>query len=101
VHISGSTLPGYTIEGKSYPPQHLKGVDIPARDIPGQTIPPTCIDAPAAFKPSNTSILNEGYEALDPSYSSKLTQKYWEAGGAATETPDPTAAGFGELNAAG
>jgi hypothetical protein len=101
VHIPGSTLPAFTINGRTYPAKHLKAVDIPAKVIPAQTIPGKCIDASNAFAPIKTTVRDRNYEALDPRYSPELTGRYWEAGGTATETPDSTAPGFGEDNAAG
>jgi hypothetical protein len=40
-----------------------------------------------------------GYDGLDGSYSQALTDRYWDD--LRATAPDPTAPGFGEVNAAG
>jgi hypothetical protein len=55
---------------------------------------------PREFALPNTTIRVANYAAIDPGYSEALTHHYW-ASAPASATPDPTAPGFGELNAAG
>ena len=70
-------------------------------DIPASTIPGSCIDVPSDFALSSTTIRTDGYDALDPDYSARLTTNYWDDIGVANLAPDPTATGFGQYNAAG
>jgi hypothetical protein len=76
-------------------------VDIPASDIPASTIPATCFDVANDFALRDTTIRTGGYERIDPLYSMARTTGYWNQLGSTNLTPDPTAAGFGQYNAAG
>jgi hypothetical protein len=94
VHLPAVTLPA--VPSLGIPAQH-----VPGQTIPGQRIPGTCLDAPQAFEPQETTVTApEAYSALDSDYSPQLTSRYWSSAPDAG-TPDPTAPGFGELNAAG
>jgi hypothetical protein len=42
-----------------------------------------------------------GYAAIDPGFSSSLSQRYWASAGPDVSVPDSTAPGFGSDNAAG
>jgi hypothetical protein len=99
--LPGQTLPGFVLGGHRYPSQRIAPVDIPSQVIPGQSIPGGCLDVPAAFTPSHTTVRVSGYPKIDPSFSAPLSQQYWNAAGSGSEIPNPTAPGFGELNAAG
>lgn len=59
------------------------------------------MNVPAAFSLPQTTVRVANYGALDPSYSPTLTQRYWSSDIQSISTPDPSAPGFGELNAAG
>jgi hypothetical protein len=100
VHLPATTLPATTFNGHRYPAQRIPAVDIPAQTIPAQTIERTCIRS-SEFAPIHTTVKVDGYKELDPSYSARLTSDYWADTGSASEMPNPTASGFGELNAAG
>lgn len=100
VHIPAQRISGFTLNGHKYPAQKLPAVDLPAQTIPGETVPRHCETAPASFSLHSTTIRTSGYESIDPLYSDEASEEYWnEAPDVAT--PDPTAAGFGEFNAAG
>jgi hypothetical protein len=106
VDLPAVTLPATDVGGQRLPAQHIAAQHIPAQRIGGQHIAAQhiaggCLTAPAAFTPTKTSVLEDGYDHLDPRYSSKLTTSYWSRAGDATSYPDPNAAGFGDYNAAG
>jgi len=106
--IPGMTIPATTINGvyypaqhypaQHYPAQHYPAVDYPAQTIPGTTIPRTCFDSGSYLAPSETTVRVSGYGALDPGFSSSLSDGYWRSAGS---VPDFTAPGFGGVNAAG
>ena len=56
---------------------------------------------PRSFALQNTTVRTTGYAATDQSYSPSLTEQYWNSDPRGTSTPDPTAPGFGDFNAAG
>jgi hypothetical protein len=99
VDIAPVTLPAFTLNGRRYPARRLPGRHIPGRTIPGRTLKGDCFTAPASFAPSRTTVRVSGYDRLDPDFSDQLSSRYWADSD--VSTPDPTAAGFGELNAAG
>jgi hypothetical protein len=103
VDLPATTLPAVTINGHRYPARRIPARRIPARHIPGRTIPGRtikgrCYAVPTSFTPSRTTVRVSGYEGLDKNYSSDLTKTFWRN---VPRAPDPTARGFGELNAAG
>jgi hypothetical protein len=100
-HIAGQTIPGTTINGQTLPTVQLAPVDLPPVTLPATTIPGGCFSVPAAFAIGNTSVRISNYNAIDPNYSSTLTQRYWSADPQGTSTPDPNAPGFGQFNGAG
>jgi hypothetical protein len=100
VHLPAVHLPAVTVGGERIPAQTIPAQTIPAQTIPAQTLPGGCFDAPKSFAIGNTTVRTSNYAALDPGYSPALSTKYWDST-PDVSVPDPTAAGFGELNAAG
>lgn len=101
MHIPAQTVPGITIGSTRYPATQLPATKLPPVDLPPTTLAGGCIDVPAAFALPNTTVRVANYAALDPNYSPTLTHQYWNSDLQSISTPDPTAAGFGEFNAAG
>jgi hypothetical protein len=106
VDLPAVTLPATDISDHHIPAQHIAAQYIAAQHIAGQHISAQhvaggCLAVPAVFAPTKTSVLEDGYDHLDARYSSKLSTSYWSRAGSATSYPDPTAAGFGQYNAAG
>lgn len=99
--IPASTIPGTTINGVKMAPVHLPATHLPAINLPPVNLPGSCIEVPRAFALAKTTVRVSGYGALDPKFSSKLSESYWTAAGPDVSIPDPTAPGFGEDNAAG
>jgi hypothetical protein len=100
VDLPATTLPAFTFNGHRYPARYLPGQHIPGSIIPATTIPGGCFDAPASFAPAATTVRVTGYDRLDRDFSGPLSDRYWGAN-SEVSAPDPTAAGFGDLNAAG
>jgi hypothetical protein len=100
--IPATTLPAFDLGGTHYPAQHLPAEHISGTRIPAQHIGRTCLDAPAAFAlPKTTLLSTNGYRSIDDNYSPQLTARYWDSIGTSVDIPDPSAAGFGETDAAG
>jgi hypothetical protein len=99
VDIPATTIPATTINGRRYPARNIPARHIEGRTIRARTIKAHCYAAPPSFAPSNTTVRVSGYDSLDDEFSQKLSEDYWADTG--STAPDPTAAGFGELNAAG
>jgi len=99
--IPASTIPGATINGVKMAPVHLPATHIPGVNLPAVNLPGSCFVVPRAFALAETTIRVSGYGALDPKFSSKLSDNYWAEAGTDVSIPDPTAPGFGEDNAAG
>jgi hypothetical protein len=100
VHLPAVHLPAVTVGDQHIPAQTIPAQTIPAQTIPAQTIPGGCYEAPKSFAIKNTTVRTSNYANLDPGYSGTLSTKYWNST-PGVSVPDPTAAGFGELNAAG
>jgi hypothetical protein len=107
----GGTLPGGCI-GKScyppvkypsvkYPPVHVPAVDVPAQTIPAQHVARTCFSADDGLKPSQTTVRLRHYGRIDHLFDPRQSGDYWRSAGQTSYLPDPTAPGFGDLNAAG
>ena len=99
--IPASTIPGATINGVKMAPVHLPATHLPAVNLPPVNLPGSCLEVPRAFALAKTRVRVSGYGAIDPKFSSKLSDSYWTAAGTDVSIPDPTAPGFGEDNAAG
>jgi hypothetical protein len=100
VRLPAVHLPAVTVGDQHIPTQTIPAQTIPAQTIPAQTIPGGCYDAPKSFAIGNTTVRTSNYAAVDPGYSGTLSTKYWDST-PDVSVPDPTAAGFGELNDAG
>jgi hypothetical protein len=100
-HIPAQTIPATTVGGQTLPATHLPATTLPPVDLPETTLPGGCLEVPKAFALASTTVRVSDYAALDPGYSQPLTARYWAAAPSATSTPDPTAPGFGQFNAAG
>ena len=100
VHLPAVRLPAVTVGDLHIPARTIAARTLPAQTIPGSTLPRRCFNVPKAFALANTTVRTSNYDALDPGYSPTLTSEYWDAA-SDVSVPDPTAAGFGELNAAG
>jgi hypothetical protein len=119
VDIPAVDIPAITVPGnppQHYPAQHYPAQHYPAQDYPAQHysaqhysavrtnarhLARTCIDAPAVFSPVRTAVRVSHYAVIDPQFASTLTARYWSLAGSSVSSPDPTAAGFGQVNAAG
>lgn len=102
VRLPAVTIPAYTsYDGRRVPARTVRARTIPGRTIPGRTIPERCFDVPLAFAPEHTTVLDDGYEGLDADFSPTLSRGYWRRIGRSSVTPDYTARGFAEYNAAG
>lgn len=107
VTIPATTLPAVTIPavdigGTHYPAQSYPAHHYPALNYPAQHYSGACFDAPKSFAPDQTSVLPaDAYRAVDPTYSTELSGRYWSSAGDSVNYPDPTAPGFGQFNAAG
>jgi hypothetical protein len=99
--IPASTIPAFTINGQHYPARHLPAVHLKGVHLPGRHLAGGCLQAPAAFAPQRTTVLEDGYSRIDSDYSPTLTSRYWSSTGDASSYPDTTAPGFGQYNAAG
>ena len=100
--IPATTLPAFDLGGTHYPAQHLPAEHISGTRIPGQHLGRTCLEAPAAFAlPKTTLLPTDDYRSIDDDYSPQLTAQYRDSAGPSVDIPDPSAAGFGETNAAG
>ncbi len=105
--------PDVVIPPTTIPAIEVGGTYLPAQTLPGQTIPGTCFDSAAAayLPPVDTTVLADGYAAIDPDFSPELSEAYWDSvpvapatsssGYSGSYVPDFTAPGFGELNEAG
>ena len=100
VHLPAVRLPAVTVGDVHIPARTIAARTLPAQTIPGRTLAGRCLDVPKAFALANTTVRTSNYDALDHGYSPTLTSEYWDAA-PDVSVPDPTAAGFGELNAAG
>lgn len=81
---------GRTPEPRASPPRRSRAETIPGRRF----------RVPQSFAMERTSVRTSSYAALDPGYSRTLSTKCSDST-PDVSIPDPTAAGFGELNAAG
>jgi hypothetical protein len=100
VHLPAVRLPAVTVGDLHIAARTIAAQTLPAQTIPGSTLPGRCFNVPKAFALANTTVRTSNYDALDPGYSPNLTGEYWDAA-PEVSVPDPTAVGFGELNAAG
>lgn len=113
-HYPAQHYPAQHYPAQHYPAQHFQGycftgetLSVPASKIPTYKVPALKVPSYKApnlrliLPPSQTTIRVSGYGAIDPSYSPQLTSDYWSAAGRTVSYPDPTAPGYGELNAAG
>jgi hypothetical protein len=100
--IPAVTIPATTIGGVHYPARHLPRRTLPARNLPARQLGGGCFQVPSAFALDQTTEFDDStYAELDAAYSAALTQRYRAGVGSSYSYPDPTARGFGELNAAG
>lgn len=99
--IPASTIPGTTINGVKMAPVRLPATHLPAVNLPAVNLPGSCLEVPRAFALAKTTIRVSGYGAIDPKFSSSLSDSYWAEAGTDVSIPEPTAPGFGEDNAAG
>jgi hypothetical protein len=100
VHLPAVHLPAVTVGDERIPAQTIPAQTVPAQTIPAQSVPGGCFDVPRAFARANTTVRTSNYAALDAGYSEAFSDRYWSAT-PDVSMPDPTAAGFGEFNAAG
>ncbi len=99
-HLPAVDLPAVRVGSVRVPAQRLPAQSVPGTNIPGQVIPGGCYTVPSAFALTNTTVRFSGYGDIDPAFSKALSSRYWSASPSVNQ-PDPTALGFGQLNAAG
>ena len=99
--FGGICTPARHLPAQHLPAQHLPGQHLASQHLPAQHIAGGCFDTLPAFAPSATTVRIRNYNAIDSSFSPQLSSSYWSSAGSAVSVPDPSAAGFGTLNAAG